>query len=299
MSEHANNTEYIDDAERYEKIIRAFNLIGELALNQVEDSYGRGIDLEAILNGDFSSALEPDSDFPFHGLVHSNNVGETVRILAEWFGLSPHETALAVAAARAHDVIRKGKIGDDEGESAEWFESHAQAYEEIDDNDTEAGSLGIYATIPTVSQLDFMLIDQHVNTMKKEEVFERTSRPERAELIADIIATADLGELFQPTGPLMSHMLLYEIKKRKPTIEELIEFQRTQVAMLYTYEHPLGDRTPAFLLEYKKAVINYSEKLLYRMVTGQVSSWKDVIESDCNFIIRCKQLAANSPEASA
>lgn len=291
-------SERVNETEQYKNPIRAFNLIGEIALNQVEESYGRGIDLEAILNGDFLSAIEPDSDFPFHGFVHSNNTGETVRILAEWFGLSEHQTALAVAAARAHDVIRKGKIGEDEGESAEWFESHARAYEEIDDDDTEKGSLGIYATIPTVSQLDFMLIDQHVNTMKKEDVFERTQRPEEAELIADIIATADLGELFQPTGPLMSHMLLYEIKKRKPTIEELIEFQRTQVAMLYTYEHPLGDRTPAFLLEYKDAVINYSEKLLYRMVTRQVRSWKDVIESDCHFIIRCKQLAANASEVS-
>ena len=265
--------------------IRAFHLIGNKALIEVLNSFGSGIDLEAILgeDRDFSSALEPNSLYPFHSLVHSMNVGSTSRMIAEELGLPPYLVALAETAGHAHDVIRKGAIGEDEGESAEWFEKYARLYG-LSSNYVETGSLAIYGTIPTVRPGDFMLTGQHVSKMAEEDVFEITENPDQAELIARIVASADLGELFQPTGPLMSHMLLFEINKGKPSYEQLLRFQKTQVEMLHAYKHPLGEQTPDILLRHKVDVIRHSEKLLAQLENGEVTTWEEVVTGACEFV---------------
>lgn len=262
--------------------IRSFRLIGRRALSEVTRTFGRGIDLEAIHRGDFSSAINPNSLYPFHSLVHSMNVGNTSRFIAEQLGLSPHLVALTEAAGNAHDVIRRGSIGQDEGESAQWFSAYATSYN-INPDDIEIGSSAILGTIPKVDPETFMLVGQHVDEIN----FTQMPHPEEAELISRIVATADLGELFQPTGPLMSHMLLFEILKRKPTVEEFVKFQRTQVEMLHSYEHPLKDQTPAILLRHKSKVIHYSEQLLDQLENRQLTSWEEVVTQSCEFVLAC------------
>jgi len=264
--------------------IRIFNLIGGYALKEVRGTFGRGIDLDAIHRGDFSSAVNPDTLYPFHSLVHSMNVGSFSRFIAQQLDLSPYMVALTEAVGRTHDVIRRGTIGQDEGESAQWFAHYAQHYG-IDPDDIAIGSSAILGTIPKVDPETFMLVGQHVDEID----FSEMPRPEEAELVARIVATADLGELFLPTGPLMSHMLLFEIVKRKPTLEEIVKFQRTQVEMLYAYQHPLGEQTPVFLLCHKNDVIRYSEQQLARLENGEITTWEEVVTQACRFIVDYKE----------
>jgi hypothetical protein len=262
--------------------IRTFHLIGGHALKEVKGTFGRGINLDAIHRGDFSSAINPDTLYPFHSLVHSMNVGNFSRFIAQRLGLSPHMVALTEAVGRAHDVIRKGTIGQDEGESAQWFAHYARHYG-IDPDDIAIGSSAILGTIPKVDPETFMLVGQHVDEID----FSDMPRPEEAELVARIVATADLGELFLPTGPLMSHMLLFEIVKRKPNLEEIVKFQRTQVEMLYAYQHPLGEHTPNFLLRHKNDVIRHSEQQLAQLENGEITTWESVVTQACTFIVEC------------
>jgi len=262
--------------------IRTFHLIGRHALKEVKGTFGRGIKLDAIHRGDFSSAINPDTLYPFHSLVHSMNVGSFSRLIAQQLDLSPYMIALTEAVGCAHDVIRKGTIGQDEGESAQWFAYYAHRYG-IEPDDIAIGTSAILGTIPKVNPETFMLVGQHVDEID----FSETPRPEEAELVARIVATAVLGELFLPTGPLMSHMLLFEIVKRKPTLEEIVKFQRTQVEMLYAYQHPLGELTPNFLLHHKNDVIRYSEQQLAQLENGQLTSWEAVVTQSCEFILAC------------
>lgn len=266
--------------KQYTSLVQPLHIIGTQALHQVETTFGSGIDLEAIHSGDLSSALSPSSLYPFHSLVHSQNVGATSRQIAKQFGLSEELVALAEAAGHAHDVIREGTLGRDERQSARWFVEQANKHN-IDPKLIDTGRLAILGTIPEIK--DFMLVGQNVKRL------DFTNAPPEAETIARIVASADLGELFQPTGPLMSHMLLYEILKRQPAMNELISFQTTQLAMTKQYEHPLGKKTPAILTRHKLDVICYTKDLLDEMVNETVTSWQQVIESDRKFILHCKR----------
>jgi predicted metal-dependent HD superfamily phosphohydrolase len=63
----------------------------------------------------------------YHTLEHVRCVLRDVRLLAAELGLGGQDTALAMAAACAHDVVYDARPGDDERASASWAQQHLRA----------------------------------------------------------------------------------------------------------------------------------------------------------------------------
>ena len=63
----------------------------------------------------------------YHTLEHVRCVLRDAALLAAELGLGERDTALALAAACAHDVVYDARPGDDESASASWARLHLQA----------------------------------------------------------------------------------------------------------------------------------------------------------------------------
>ena len=104
--------------------------------------------------------------------------------------------------------------------------------------------------------------------------------------MAKSVASADLGELYTPQGPLLGHQLLREINNmanpRSLSLEKLAAFQKNQVELLERYRFPLpqAERT---LTRHKPQVIAHSIDIMNKIETGEVESWEAIIEFDQAF----------------
>jgi len=242
--------------------------VGEDALKTVDRTYGEGHP---------NYRRRGSHELAYHNGHHAREVGNTAFKLCTLLDMDPLVRKTAQAAGYAHDLVQLKGRGTDERESAEWLEHELSRDDIIHPTLRTMGSFAILGTEPIFA--GGKLVGQKATQLHY---------PSRdAEHMAKSVASADLGELYQPQGPLLGHQLFREIngmaRPEQLDMQKLTAFQRNQIALLETYKYPLP-KAERVLTQHKPGVIAYSTDLLRQMEAGTVETWNEVIERDRAFM---------------
>lgn len=240
---------------------------GQEALDVVDRTYGEGYP---------KYRRRGSHELSYHNGHHAREVGNTAFKLCTLSGLDTLERETGRTAGYAHDIVQLKGRGADERESAEWVEAALARRDTVAPGLRTMASLAILGTEPLFE--GGKLVGQKASTMRY---------PSKdAEKMAKSVASADLGELYTPQGPLLAHQLFREINgmahPRSLSMDKLAAFQRNQVELLERYRFPLP-RAERELTKRKPQVIAYSTDLIDKIESGEVESWNDIIELDQAF----------------
>lgn len=203
---------------------------------------------------------------------------EDFAVLRDTLGLTQAEFMLGVSAMAAHDVVKTfdRASGVDETESANWLESELRSLPGMSQIAIATGRLAVIGTTPRFQ--DGTIVQKAV---------EQTYPTKRAELIAHAVAGADVGRLFTPLGPWLSHQLYREMQAASgntdESIEGLVPFQNSQIEFLLNYRYPDRDIENA-LATHKVQVIKYLGNLSRMLEEGNIESWNELLALDEQFI---------------
>jgi hypothetical protein len=241
---------------------------GNDALEVVDRTYGDGYP---------RNRRHGSHELAYHNGHHAREVGGTAFKLCTLLDMDSLACDTARTAGYAHDLVQLKGRGTDERESAQWLERELGRREIVNPALRTMGALAIVGTEPLFA--GGKLVGQKATELKY---------PTReAELMAKSVASADLGELYQPQGPLLSHQLFREIngmaKPDRLDMDKLTGFQRNQVELLERYRYPLP-KAQRTLTRRKSQVVAYSTGLLRQLEAGAFETWNEVIERDRAFI---------------
>lgn len=248
------NIGFLKHAQKYEKSMKD---IGEQTLCAVDAQYGTGFP-------EYRNGREP---LVYHNGYHARVVGKGALHLASELGLDSTLQRLAETAGYAHDILQ-GKSH--EKRSAEWVEKQFRTHG-LPKAYAHMAGLAIRGTEPIF-----------VNGMVAGQVATRQSyHSVQAENLALAVASADLGSLYTPSGPLEAHDLYREIHRhaRPPMDEDFVDFQRRQVQMLNNYQYPLAVANQV-LATHRPQVQAYSEQLLDQLEKGNIEDWQQLRARD-------------------
>ena len=216
----------------------------------------------------------------YHNARHNRSVGNDAMRLSERLGLSPSEQELARTAGYAHDLVQLKGRGNDERESAEWVERQLREGG-IEPAAAKLAGLAILGTLPVFENNDYKgrIIGQTANQMQ--------FGSRRDELFVKSVASADIGGLYTPMGPLNSHLIYAQGQDAAPEeaadMEGLVAFQEAQVNFVTNYRYPLAEANDV-LATHRSQVIRYSEHILERLKDGSITSWDEVMALDKEFL---------------
>jgi hypothetical protein len=242
------------------------------ALSTVDQTYGSGYPL-----------WKPGShELAFHNGHHARTVGEGALKLCSHFDLPSLEQAIAKTAGNAHDIVQRKGRGIDEAESATWIENRLQNSNLFPPHMQKMATLAIIGTEPFFE--NGLIVSQKASQL----VY-----PDKAsEIVAKSVASADLGELYSPEGPYLSHQLFREIHGMKPgnqiEHEKLIQWQSGNVQMAEQYTYPL-EQANAVLATHRDEVIDFHRELLDGLQSGTIEGWQDLLQRDKAFIRQHRQ----------
>lgn len=241
---------------------------GKDALETVDRTYGDGYP---------HNRRHGSHELAYHNGHHAREVGDTAFKLCTLLDMDPLVSGTARTAGYAHDIVQLKGRGTDERESAQWIEHELGRREIVNPTLRTMGSLAIAGTEPLFS--GGKLVGQKATELHY---------PSReAELMAKGVASADLGELYQPQGPLLAHQLFREIngmaQPDRLDMDKLTSFQRNQVELLERYRYPLP-KAQQTLTSRKSQVVAFSTGILRQLEAGAFETWNEVIERDRAFI---------------
>jgi hypothetical protein len=213
----------------------------------------------------------------YHNGYHARSVSDGSVKMGEKLGLSKADLAIAAVAGAAHDVVQDKGSGQNETESAAWLAEKLRRDGIFPEDAVLIGNIAILGTEPT--------FEDGVLTGQKASELEYPSK--RAEHIAKSVASADLGKLYTPEGPRLTHELYREIKGQNrnetPEIDEsLVAFQRNSALLVSGYQYPLAEANTV-LATHRPQVVAYHEKTLEQLEHGEIHSWQQLIEQDDAF----------------
>lgn len=240
-------------------------LVVSRALHEIDYSYG-------------STAETAISPYNYHNGVHTRLACEDFSILRDTLGFTEAEFVLGITAMSAHDIVKTfdRPAGVDEDESANWWETQLRALPGVSQIAIKTGRLAIIGTTPRFD-----------NGTIVQKAMEQTYPTKRAELIAHAVAGADVGRLFTPQGPWLSHQLYKEMQAASGNLSELMEgliaFQNSQIEFLLNYSYPDRDIENA-LATHKVPVIKYLGNLSHMLEQGVIENWEQLLDLDSQFI---------------
>jgi hypothetical protein len=105
-----------------------------------------------------------------------------------------------------------------------------------------------------------------------------------AEKVTKSLASADLGVLWTPIGPLQMHNLYREIHgTATPTLNStFVQYLELQLQMLHTYQYPLAAADP-LLATHRQQVMSYHERVLTQLRRGDIETWDKLYSQDILF----------------
>ena len=212
----------------------------------------------------------------YHNARHNRTVGDKAEQVAAAVGLSSSEQSLAKAAGYAHDLVQLKGRGNDERESAEWMERQLRE-KGLPARAAAMAYKAIWGTLPIFEA--GQLVDQTANRQEYDSVHD--------ELFAKSVASADLGHLFTPEGPYLSHLLYAQIQgvepHEAPSMADMGAFLRDHQLLMNRYKYPLKE-AEKLLATHKLQVVRYIDDLSERMSSGSIESWGELIERDLAFM---------------
>lgn len=236
-------------------------VLAATALEQIDTRYGRG----------FPSTNEPR--LAYHNGYHTRCVIEDFNRLALAQEAGKLERIIGKISCASHDIEQGlGRI-QDESASAAWLEQELRNHVGITESMIEMSRLAIMGTIPQFE--GGLMVSQQASTQEYPSA--------QAELIAKMVASADLGRLYTPDGPYLAHSLFKEISGGNTDLGSLLKFQQNQVPFLEQYHYPLPEAIGVFALQ-KSAVVNYADQLAHDLEAGTIESWDEVMAKDMEFM---------------
>ncbi|HSH55800.1 MAG TPA: hypothetical protein VK983_03170 [Candidatus Limnocylindrales bacterium] len=218
----------------------------------------------------------------YHNSRHTGFVMAAGRLLADAAGLDVYDTALVTAAAAAHDIVQLAPRGEMEKRSAEWLATRIDAAE-LGPEESCIAYQAVRGTEPLYNIDGFITVQR---------VVYQEYPSERGQTIAQIVACADMAELYQPSGPLHSLDLYKETQQgiqpgQEPVFDqkELLVFQLSKRALLesYQYPHDVGER---LLTGLREKVIEHEVIISQDIALERISSWQELVERNQQFAAR-------------
>lgn len=250
----------------------AYEKVAEAAYSAVDAAYS------ATGNAHEDAAAE--LYFPYHNGAHARGAAETVWLLKDVVGLTVVEYGVAAASAAAHDVVYELGVTDGTNErlSADWIVKEMLRYPE--DITHVQRSMAALAILGTSYVKDGFVMQQNAVV--------QAYPTKRAELVAHVVAAADLGKLYTPEGPLAAHKYYEETvvgaSGKTPTLEGFVDYQRGQISFLDGgYRYPTKEIEWA-LTKQKPQVMAYSLSLLDDLEQGRIDTWQGVLDRDTAFM---------------
>lgn len=203
----------------------------------------------------------------YHNGYHARSVGRGALRVARAVGLSPDSARIGEIAGYAHDIYQgKGH----EGQSAEWLEDQLRG-NGLSKPVARMAGLAIRGTEPLFA--GGSIVGQ-MATRQQYPSYE-------AERIALAVASADLGTLYAPQGPMLAHDLYREIhSEQNPAIDaRLLAFQEGQMKLLDGYSYPLPQAERLFAT-HRPQVMRYSEQVLSQLGRGDIENWQQLRTQD-------------------
>lgn len=264
MSERLMNTLVEFDKEQ----TQAVQKIGRKALDIAEERYCSGF---PYYRGGQIRKLG------YNNARHDRMVGDGSAQLGAYIGFSPAEQELARTTGYAHDIVQLKGRGTDERESAEWIEKQFRDHKSLPPVAARMASVAIIATEPIFE--NGAIVGQRVDRMD----FDSKAH----ELFAKDIVSADLGELYTPMGPYLSHRLYGQRQDldatATPDMSDLYEFQGKQILFLEGYRYPLAEANEVFVT-HRQRVIEYAYFVYERLKQGEIPSWEHLMAFDVGFM---------------
>jgi len=238
------------------------------ALGEIEEQTLRAVDARYSTGyPEYQGCREP---WLYHNGHHARSVGRGALRIARAVGLSPGVARIGEIAGYAHDIYQgKGH----ESQSAEWLEEQLRRKGLSEPIACMAG-LAIRGTQPLFA--DGAIVGQMAT---------RQQYPSHeAEQVGLAVASADLGTLYAPEGPLLSHDLYREIHgEQDPAIDaRLLAFQEGQMKLLDNYSYPLP-QAERLLATHRPQVMRYSQQVLDQLERGDIESWEQLRAQDKAF----------------
>jgi len=203
----------------------------------------------------------------YHNGHHARSVGRGALRVALAAGLSPDIARVSEVAGYAHDIYQgKGH----EGQSAQWLEERL-CRNGLPKSLAHMAGLAIRGTQPLFT--DGVIVGQ-MATQQRYSSYE-------AEQVALAVASADLGTLYSPEGPLLAHDLYREIhSEQNPAIDAtLLAFQEGQMKLLDNFSYPLSQAGRLFAT-HRPQVMRYSKQVLGQLERGDIESWQQLRAQD-------------------
>lgn len=238
------------------------------ALGEIEEQTLRAVDAQYSTGyPEYQGCREP---WLYHNGYHARSVGRGALRIACAIGLSTDVARIGEIAGYAHDIYQgKGH----ESQSAEWLEDQLRQ-KGLSKPVAHMAGLAVRGTQPLFA--DGVIVGQ---------VATRQGYPSHeAEQIGLAVASADLGTLYAPEGPLLARDLYREIYgEQNPAIDaKLLAFQEGQMKLLDNYSYPLP-QAERLLATHRPQVMRYSQQVLDQLERGDIESWEQLRAQDKAF----------------
>ena len=244
----------------------ALDDVGRLALAGVCAKYGTGYP-------DFSGIM---GNWAYHNGYHAMAVSRDAQKVGAAVGMTPAELAATDKISLAHDIIQEGPRFTIELESAAWFADQARR-QGLPEAVVTAGNYAIVGTEPEFNKKG-VLVGQAVSRL----IFPSKS----VERIAKSVACGDFGELYAPRGPYLGHKYYQELQgvgpEDEPSLDRLLDYERSQVALREAYRYPLKEANRV-LATHKREVMRYGEQVVRQLERGDIT-WAQLEEQDLAFM---------------
>jgi len=235
------------------------------ALGEIEEQTLRAVDARYSTGyPEYRGCREP---WLYHNGHHARSVGRGALRVARAVDLSPDAARIGEIAGYAHDIYQgKGH----ESQSAQWLEEQLRQ-KGLSKPVAHMAGLAIRGTQPLFA--GGAIIGQMAT---------RQQYPSHeAEQVGFAVASADLGVLYAPEGPMLSHDLYREIRGEvDPAIDErLLAFQEGQMKLLDSYSYPLPQAERLFAT-HRPQVVHYSQRVLDQLERGDIENWQQLRAQD-------------------
>lgn len=245
--------------------LRAIDASGAAGLQIVQREYGSGYPA-------FKGGCHP---LAYHGVYHSENVGDTAEKIAEAYGLDRQWRRIARAAGYRHDTIQLKPRGVMERESAE-------------DAERDLRSREVPAWVGRVVNLAIRGTEVAMKgTAPAGQMATKLEYPsDKARKVAYSVAGADVA-IYLPIGAVASHLWYAETLDvsghKVPSLDKLLDYQRGQVKFMENHKYPdpvveriMGGRQ-------RRPAIAYATNLLRQLEQGEITSWGQLLRQDMQY----------------
>lgn len=262
----------IEQVRLFRDLRPATQAVMAMALDHVDDTYS--------YSG--NAHIDPAAELyqPFHNGLHTRYVTADALRACDVLGITGLGREVVAVAAANHDTEHELDADGDLNEQQSivimhgFMDTQKDSFTDIAYDYSRLALLGTY-----VDKAGFMLLQRAT---------QQDYPSKLAEGIAHAVAAGDLGRLFAPDGPYLSHKYHQEkttgASGLQPKMDGVLAFQESQALLLHgNYHYPNLELDKAFM-KGREAVCRYNEQLVRDLQAGNIESWDALLQRDQEFM---------------